>query len=100
MCLNGQHQWTMSRWAALPSRYGTVLFALSMIRIECGTDEVNGTSVLPGLGAKGLFFNDIAKEGSEVVLEVTFLFPVWTSLDKHCSFRVPFPCLTVLGRHP
>jgi hypothetical protein len=71
-----------------------------MIRIECGTGEVNGTSVLLELGAKDLFFNDIAQEGREVVQEASYLFPLWTGMDMHCSLRVPFPCLTVLGRHP
>jgi hypothetical protein len=71
-----------------------------MLRVECGPDEVNGTSVLPPFGAKGLFFNDIAEEGKEEVCEISLLVPFWAGLDKHVSFQVPYPCLTVLGRHP
>ena len=67
MCLNDKHLWTMSLRAAFAGQYGAPSFALSTINVESRTDGVNGTSVLLGLGAKGLFFNDIPHDGSEVV---------------------------------
>jgi hypothetical protein len=100
MCLNGQHPWTMSRWAALADQYGAALFALSRIRVECRTGEVNGTTVLLVLDIKAICFNGIAEDSIEEGYELLNLFPIWSGLDKHCSFRVPFPCLTVLRRHP
>ena len=64
MCLNGQHPWTMSRWAALADQYGAAFFALPMIRVVCRAGEVNGTTVLLVLDPKAIFFSDIA-EGSD-----------------------------------
>ena len=90
----------MSRWAALADQFGAALLVLCTIRVEPGTDEVNGTTVLLVFDLKAIFFSDIAEGGVAEDCELLFPFPVWSGLDKHCSIQVPFPCLTVLGRHP
>ena len=54
MCLNDQHLGTIFTKMALAVLYGADPFELSTIKIESRTDGVNGTSVLPGFGAKSL----------------------------------------------
>jgi hypothetical protein len=52
------------------------------------------------LALSAYLFNEIALKGYETSLTLRLRVSVWVGLDKHRSFQVPFPCLTVLGRHP